>query len=331
MLRTLLTRARPVLASALAALFCFQALGFQAPAAFADAPARADAGAQARVATPALWVVRDEDTTIHIFGTAHLLPKGVQWLHGPVRRAFEQADTLVLEMVQPDDPAQLRPLVARLGLNPQGVSLSSQLPGPLRQEMAQAAAQVGLPVAALEPLKPWLAATTIAVAGLQSLGLSPDQGVEQVLTAHAKATGKAIDGLETPEQQFGFLASLPEADQMALLRSAIRDLHGLHAEANSLMQGWATGDIEAVGDLMNRSLQDSPNLSRVLLTERNARWAAWVARRMDQPGHAFLAVGAGHLAGENSLIAMLNRHGFKVQRLPVPAADTDTDTNTGHQ
>ena len=308
MIRTL----RPILA---AALVCFQALGFQAPAAFADAPARLDARTQARVATPALWVLRDHDTTIHIFGTAHLLPKDVLWLHGPVRQAFEQADTLVLEMVQPDDPAQLRPLVMRLGLNPQGVNLSSQLPKPLREEMARAAAQVGLPAAALEPMRPWLAATTIAVAGLQSLGLDPEQGVEKVLTAHAKATGKTIDGLETAEQQFGFLASLPEADQMALLRSAIHDLDGMKAEADSLMRGWTSGDIEAVGNLMNESLKASPNLAKVLLTDRNERWAAWVARRMNQPGHVFLAVGTGHLAGSDSLITLLKRHGFKVKRV----------------
>lgn len=306
---------RPLLA---AALLCFQA-----PAAFAEVPgqaASAGIGTQVRVATPALWVLRDDDTAIHIFGTSHMLPENVRWLHGPVRQAFTQADTLVLEIVQPDDPAQMRPLVMRLGLNPQGVSLSSQLPAPLREEMSRAAAQAGLPMAALEPLKPWLAATTIAVAGLQSLGLNAEQGVEQVLAAHAKATGKTIGGLETPEQQFGFLASLPQQDQLALLRSSIRDLKGLKAEAHALMTGWMTGDIDSVGSLMNESLKDSPNLAKVLLTDRNARWALWIKRRMDQPGHVFLAVGAGHLAGPGNLLDMLKQHGFRAERVAPAAA-----------
>lgn len=297
-----------------AALLCFQA-----PAVFAEAPGReaagTSAGVQAHAATPALWVLRDEDTTIHIFGTSHMLPEGVNWLHGPVRTAFDQADTLVLEIVQPDDPAQMRSLVMRLGLNPSGVSLSSQLPGPLREDMARAASEVGLPMAALEPLRPWLAATTIAVAGLQSLGLNSEQGVEQILAAHAKAKGKAIDGLETPEQQFGFLASLPHEDQVALLRSSIRDLEGFQTEAHALMTSWMSGDIEAVGALMNESLKESPNLSRVLLTERNGRWATWIRNRMEMPGRVFLAVGAGHLAGQDNLISLLESKGFKVERV----------------
>lgn len=312
-----------------ATLVGVQLLGFQAPAAFAEASGRVDAGAgaragaeakvQERFATPALWVLRDEDTTIHIFGTSHMLPEGVNWLHGPVRRAFDQAETLVLEIVQPDDPAQMRPMVMRLGFNPKGISLSSQLPAPLRQEMTRAASQVGLPMAALEPLRPWLAATTISVAGLQGLGLNSERGVEQVLTAHAKASGKKIGGLETPEQQFGFLASLPLEDQVALLRSSIRDLESFRSEAKALMASWITGDIETVGALMNESLKDSPNLARVLLTERNARWATWVRDRMDQPGHVFLAVGAGHLAGPDNLIGLLEQKGFKVERV-APAS-----------
>lgn len=301
---------RPVLA---AALLCFQA-----PAAFADSPRQA-AGSQGAAreytATPALWVVRDHDTTIHIFGTSHMLPKNVNWLHGPVREAFDKAETLVLEIVQPDDPAQLAPLVRKLGFNPKGVTLSSQLPPAVRGEIEKAAAQAGLPMAALEPLRPWLAATTLSVAGLHNLGLNSDDGVEQVLTTLARLKGKHIDGLETPEQQFGFLASLPLEDQVALLRSSIRDIEGFRNEARALMRSWMTGDIETVGNLMNDSLKDSPNLSKVLLTERNARWAEWVKRRMDQPGRVFLAVGAGHLAGPDNLIALLEARGFKVERV----------------
>ena len=308
---------RPLRSLLAAALLCFQA-----PAAFAEAPQQAGRAAGAerkqRTATPALWVLRDHDTTIHIFGTSHMLPEGVNWLHGPVRKAFDQSDTLVLEIVQPDDPAQMRPIVMQLGLNPRGVSLSSQLPAPLRAEMARAASQVGLPMAALEPLRPWLAATTIAVAGLQGLGLNSEQGVEQVLAAHAKASGKVIDGLETPEQQFGFLASLPQEDQVALLRSSIRDLEGFRTEANALMASWMSGDIETVGRLMNESLKDSPNLGKVLLAERNARWATWVKSRMSQPGRVFLAVGAGHLSGPDNLIDLLQRKGFQIKRIAPP-------------
>jgi len=306
-----------------AALLCFQA----PTVAHADAGQRpAGAGAASAsvpasgIATPALWVVRDEDTTLYIFGTSHMLPQGVEWLRGPVRQAFAQADTLVLEMVQPENPAVLRPLIMRLGLNPQGTTLSSQLPEKLRAQITQAATQVGLPAAALEPMRPWLAATTIAVAGLQGLGLDPSHGVEHVLTSYARSSGKRITGLETAEQQFGFLASLPEEDQLALLRSSIEDLETLRTEASTLMTSWMRGDIETVGKLMNESLKESPHLAKILLTERNQRWAAWIDQRMDEPGRVFLAVGAGHLAGRDGLIRLLERKGLKVERVATEAS-----------
>ena len=109
---------------------------------------------------------------------------------------------------------------------------------------------------------------------------------------------------------------------MALLRSSIRDLEGFRTEANALMASWMSGDIETVGRLMNESLKDSPNLAKVLLSERNARWATWVKHRMDQPGRVFLAVGAGHLSGSDNLIDLLERKGFKVKRVAPSAAPT---------
>lgn len=301
-------------------------LGFQATAHAQGAAKKEQAqllqlAAQQGV-TPALWVVRDADTEIYVFGTSHLLPEGINWLNGSVRQAFEASDTLVLEMVQPDNPAELQPIIVRLGFNPPGVTLTSQLPPELRGRLAATTGQLGLPMAALEPLQPWLAATTIAVTGLQSIGMNPAHGVEAVLKKHAAQRGVSIVGLETPEQQFGFLASLPAEEQVALLKASIEDLQGLRQESTALMTHWMRGDIEAVGELMNDSLKHSPRLSKVLLADRNAKWAVWVSERMKKPGRVFLAVGAGHLAGSDSLFTMLAKHGITAKRIPNrPAND----------
>src|SRR3546814_14398728 len=68
-----------------------------------------------------------------------------------------------------------------------------------------------------------------------------------------------------------------------------------------MVTDWSNGDDQGIAALMNDGLGDSPELERVMLTDRNARWAGWIAARMKQPGTVFVAVGAGHLAGENSV------------------------------
>ncbi|MEX6723329.1 TraB/GumN family protein [Parapedomonas caeni] len=281
------------------------------------ARARQDAPA-ATVATPALWVIHDHDTVIFLFGTSHLLPEGLRWFDGPVKAAFDTADTLVLETVMPDDPAAIAPLIRQLGLNPPDRRLTDQLPPKVLTQLETVAGQVGLPMAALDTMRPWLAGTTIAVTSLTQLGFDPRHGAEEVLKTQARAAGKTIMGLETPGQQFGFFASLPPAEETALLAATLNDFGKLRQESGALIDDWARGDVEKVGERLNESMSTTPLLARVLIDDRNARWAEWIAARLAKPGRLFVAVGAGHLAGGKSVQNLLAAKGLTVARLANP-------------
>src|SRR3546814_18524799 len=82
-----------------------------------------------------------------------------------------------------------------------------------------------------------------------------------------------------------------------------------------MVTDWSNGDDQGIAALMNDGLGDSPELERVMLTDRNARWAGWIAERMKQPGTVFVAVGAGHLAGENSVRTDPAKHPPTAMRL----------------
>jgi uncharacterized protein YbaP (TraB family) len=82
-----------------------------------------------------------------------------------------------------------------------------------------------------------------------------------------------------------------------------------------MIDHWARGDADGAGRLMNAEMKDTPETIRLLLTERNIRWAAELKSRMDRPGVVFVAVGAGHLAGENSVQDLLEKEGLKVERI----------------
>jgi uncharacterized protein YbaP (TraB family) len=147
------------------------------------------------------------------------------------------------------------------------------------------------------------------------LGYDPEQGAEKQLTRFAKEAGKPVAGFETLAEQLSFFDALPEVSQVAFLNAVVRDLDKLGPTLDTLVVQWAKGDTEALAATMNESLAATPELAEALLYSRNARWADSIAARMEQPGTVFVAVGAGHLAGEKSVQDHLKERGLVVQRV----------------
>lgn len=274
--------------------------------------ARAEAAAPAR---PALWSLSDPDTTIYLFGTFHLLPQGVDWYGGPVARAFERADTLRSEIasLEAETPA-IQALVMTRGMAPDR-PLLVRFAGEDRAVIERAIAASGLPAEAFQTMQPWLASITLATTMLTTLGLDPAEGVDKALHERAAAAGKTKEGFETGAEQIGFFADLPDAVQEAMLVSTARDMSEARDEMPAMVEAWSQGDPDRLSAMMNDSLATQPELSKVLLADRNARWAQWIAGRLTQPGVVFVAVGAGHLAGPDSVQAMLEARGLHVRRL----------------
>ncbi len=266
-------------------------------------------------ADPALWVVKDEDTTIYLFGTIHVLKPGLSWFDEAVKKAFDKSDTLVLELVMPD-PAAMQALVMKTGFTTSGPTLTEKLPEPHRDAYIKALTELGIPPAALDRAKPWTAAINLSLIPVLKLGYDPNQGPEHVLSAAAAVEHKPVIGLETAEQQFGYFDTLPEALQIKFLEMTVRDLPKTKSEIDSMVASWSKGDPDALGRTLNEGMIEQPEIGKVLLADRNARWADWIAERMKKPGTVFIAVGAGHLAGEQSVQMWLLKHHLKAERIP---------------
>lgn len=265
-------------------------------------------------ADPALWVVKDADTTIYLFGTIHVLKPGLSWFDEAVKTAFDKSDELVLEMVEPD-PATMQGIVLKTALSPAGPALSEKLPADKRAAFARAAADVGISVDKIDRFEPWYAAIVLTVASLPKLGYDPQSGAERVLSAAATSAGKKVSGLETAEQQLGYFDALPEPLQVKFLASTIDDFPKMSETLDKMVASWADGDPDTLAAAMNADMRDTPEIGKVLLADRNARWADWIAQRLDKPGTAFVAVGAGHLAGPDSVQAKLAKRKLKSTRI----------------
>lgn len=268
-------------------------------------------------AAPALWRVADEDTEIILFGTLHMLPADAKWLDARIGARLDAADTLVLEAVLPASPYAMQRQVQLFGVREGLPALRDRVAEAKRPALDAAVALSGLPPAALDRMETWLAAVALSSAALGKLGLKPELGAEAVLRARAEAGGTPVVGLETPEQQLGFFDALPEADQRALLEATLDEVGEAKAETTVLLARWQAGDVEAIGRDVDSEMRATPGLAAVLLTRRNARWAEWIAGVLrSRPGKVFVAVGAGHLTGADSVQAALAAKGLTVERLP---------------
>jgi uncharacterized protein len=272
------------------------------------------APAVANDADPALWVVKDKDTTVYLFGTIHVLKPGLSWFDEAVKTAFDRSGELVLEMVKPSD-AEMQTLVMTQGMSPAGPTLTEKLPADKRAAYLAALTQTGIPAAAFDRMKPWLAAVSLSLMPIQKAGYTAENGPETVLADAAAKAGKPVIGLETAGQQIGYFGSLSDAAQLQFLTSTVDELPEAGDTMNKMVGDWSRGDPDALADEMNETLKDSPEVTKILLTDRNVRWAEWVRARMAKPGTVFVAVGAGHLAGPNSVQAQLAKAKVKAKRV----------------
>ncbi len=272
--------------------------------------------AEPKTASPAMWKVADEDTTIYLFGTIHLLPKGTKWRSAAFDNAAAGSDTLIVEtVIDEKNPAATIGEVFKLAISPGLPPLLDRVPADKKAALATMVAKSGIPAQAFDKMETWAAAFMLLGVQFQGLGLDSGSGVESTLKKQFEEGGKPIGQLETNAEQLGFFDRLSEEAQRKFLVSVLDDTAAMKEQFSGMLDAWARGDVKAIGDSFNRDLAEAAELKDALLLKRNANWATWVKGRLDQPGTVLVAVGAGHLAGEQSVQAMLEKQGVQVTRV----------------
>ena len=266
-------------------------------------------------AEPAMWVVKDKDTTIYLFGTFHALDGKRDWFNDEVKAAFDASQDVVLEVITPENPAELGPIVMKYGLDTSGKTLTSKLSPASRAQLAATLAKYKMAPTALDRFKPFFASLTLTNLQFAKLGLGPDAGAEAVLRKAMAGTTKKLGAVESIDDQLGMFAALSDPEQIKLLEASLKEDGSASVEIARLLDAWSKGDAASVAKAIQQSDKESPALYKLMFTDRNARWVKWVDQRLESPGTVFLAVGAGHLAGDRSVVSLLQKQGLKVHRV----------------
>ncbi|WP_189587184.1 TraB/GumN family protein [Litorimonas cladophorae] len=263
---------------------------------------------------PPMWIVSDADSEITLYPTIHILPNGMKWQSDELTRRLADAEEVWFEIMpgSETDP-NLQATMMRLGMAP-GSSLSSQLTAAEVTALREAIAPLGMPFEAVDAMRPWLASTLVSVGALVQKGFNPDAGVEKQLQPLVK--DKKIRAFESAESQLKMLAAIPEAQQFQMLRDTLGEMDESIDMLNEMARDWSTGDVKDLEEeLLSEMKSEMPIVYAAVFTARNENWANQIEIEMKGAGTDFMAVGAGHLVGEDGVPAILKARGYKVERL----------------
>ena len=276
--------------------------------------AMADAKATKGSGTPAMWTFSDEDTTVNIMGTVHLLKPDVVWKSPAITDALAKADTLVLEadVASPESQAGLQKLVMEYGIFSDGETLSTVLEEDDKAAVSAVLEANGIPMQAMDTMKPWMVSLQLGMMQIMQAGYDPQSGVETKLMA--EAGDKKLAYLESVETQIRTLGGAPIDEQVQGLMATLGTLDLGEEYLDTLVAEWADGDVRGIGAMMsNPAIFGTQDAYDALLTTRNKNWIPGIKALLDEPGNKLVAVGAGHLAGPDSVIGMLKDEGIKVK------------------
>ncbi|HEX6214317.1 MAG TPA: TraB/GumN family protein [Vicinamibacterales bacterium] len=261
-----------------------------------------------------LWKVEDgKGASAYLLGSLHVLTADAYPLPAPIDKAFAESKTLVeeVDLDEMNDPMQMMAALSKAMLTG-GQTLDQLISAETFAEVEKRAEAYGMPMMALQRMKPWLVAVTLMAPTLQSAGFKPELGIDRHYFDRAKEKGLKRQALETLAYQLDRFDQMSPKLQEELLKATITDLDTQVSGVKEMVRAWASGDLATVEKLTLTAFLESPELYQRLLLERNQNWLPHVERCLTENAGCFVVVGAAHLVGNDGLPALLSKKGYRV-------------------
>jgi uncharacterized protein len=290
------------------ALCCFAFTGAAPPAAGDGAPKHF------------LWKVIGSKGVVYLLGTIHAAKADFYPLPSIIEDSFEKADTLIeeIDISEPAEAARVQQWVIEHGGYPNGDTITNHLSEVTRSHLVAYVKKGGLSEPAIAHMRPWLVSMLVELREMKQMGFDPSYGLDLHFLEEARQSHKQIGALEDAGSQLKILSSLSEEFQDRLLLSSLVDMEKSHDVLDFLTQAWQSGDDAAMQELITSSVRDYPQLKPLmtkLFDDRNTAMTAKIERFLQTPKSYFVAVGAGHLVGDQGILSQLRRKNFMVEQL----------------
>ena len=271
--------------------------------------------ARAEAPTPLMWVIKDADSTIYLFGSIHLMKPGTEWQVGQVGDAFARSESLWLELTDMDDQTKMMGLVRQYGFDPSRKVTDGLTPEEIAKIEGILTAK-GMSLQQIMPMRKWMLSLVLLQLESARLGYDPMTGVDLTLLKLARERQIPISGFETAEDQMKMLAAGSEEEDLISLRQMLSEVGQADNTLDRLFNAWKHGDEAGLNAEMNKfDAENDPALYQRLLVDRNAKWVPQIEQILAGKGTVFVAVGGGHLVGKDSVIAMLKARGITAEKV----------------
>lgn len=272
--------------------------------------------AQSSPASPALWKVRNGDSTVYIFGSLHILPPSFEWRTPAIKTAIETSDIFVFE-VPVDDAATQRQkdFIVKNGLLPRGASLRKVLNRIEFDTYSRVLLGAGLKPEHFTRYRPWLAAVVVGLAYVHRRDLTMLDGADDQIIQEAQERGKELRYLESIEDQMSLLVMGDDLAQIRALKRQLVSLPQSVSHTQDLVDTWAEGDAERFAALIERDFAGHVEAQDLLISNRNRTWIPRVAELLQGGKTAMVTVGAAHIGGPKGVISLLCGEGYSVERV----------------
>jgi uncharacterized protein YbaP (TraB family) len=271
-------------------------------------------GTGAAQADPAMWVVKDADSTVYLLGTIHVMKPGVQWRSEKLDAALKSSGEFWMEADLEADPAIVQTYALNFGMDSQK-SLASAMGEANFAKFLDLAKRYDIPTRDLHQMRPWLASMVLTQAQIARIGYDPALGVDRTLEKESMAAGKPIKPFETASEQLGYLADMPDKVAAEMLVQTLDEVDDGAKLIEELQAAWLVGDVKQLQRIgPDKMRKEAPELFDALILRRNANWVKQIDTLMQGSGTQFIAVGTAHLIGPGSVPEQLGKLGYKVQR-----------------
>ncbi|MDY6838528.1 MAG: TraB/GumN family protein [Thermodesulfobacteriota bacterium] len=260
-----------------------------------------------------LWSVETNKNTIYLLGSLHVLTKDSYPLAQEIENAYRHCQKIVFETdIDGLNNPMMQAKIMTLGLYPLDQTLRQHVSEKTYAALKKKVAEAGLSMTVFERLKPWSCGVTLTIMALERMGFDLRYGIDTTFFQRAKKDGKERIFLEPVEYQINLLANMGKQDQELSLRQTLDDLEVVETMAPDMLDAWENGDVHRLDTIMNASLKKYPDIHDRLLVQRNKKWLSQIENLMNQDDNVLVIVGAAHLVGAESLVALLRGKGHHV-------------------
>jgi hypothetical protein len=261
-----------------------------------------------------LWVVETPSNKgVFLLGSLHVLKSDAYPLAKEINKAYNLSQKIVFEtdLAAMMDPAVQAKMLS-LGLYPEGQNLFQNISDDMQSVLKKRMTDLGMPMEHFARFKPWFLAVALTTLELQRLGFSPAFGIDVHFYGRAGSDEKEIGFLEPVEFQLDLLGKMNAHDQKAFLSQTLKDLDVAARMADDMLKYWKKGETDNLYSILFKSFEDYPQIENRLLRRRNKDWIDKIEEMMAEDKNIFIVVGAGHLIGPGSVVALLKEKGYKV-------------------